>query len=524
MTTRHNDSPAAASADWLDSSELGRRLLDDAEALARTGSFVWRLADAEYRYTNGVALVLGLNSAQRHTADELLARVHPDDQRRVSRLVRFALRDNPVQPADFRWLNDKGEVVYLVGQLRVEGEGEQRCLYGSLLDISERRRIEEQMTQAQKLEAVGTLAGGVAHDFNNFLQVIGGHCDLLLGDKQLSQRSRMSIEEIGVAVSRCKDLTKKLLAFARKQHSIPSLNDVSEVVTSTVRMLRPLLGDDVTLHIQCSKVPCVVRIDPVNLQQVLVNLAVNARDAMPKGGDLQIIVDPVLVDDAKASLFGVSPGSYCRVAVSDSGMGMPDSVAARVFEPFFTTKPRGAGTGLGLSTVHGIVQEAAGAIKVSSELGKGSCFTILLPTTNSELMLPAQSTPPAATERATETILLVEDGDDVRKVTQLQLETAGYSVITAATGDEALRITAAYPNPIHLLLTDVMMPRMSGPELAEQLVQARPGLPVVFMSGYTERQVLRRTALTIDRVSLHKPFSLEELLGCVRAHITDKAQ
>jgi nitrogen-specific signal transduction histidine kinase len=393
------------------------------------------------------------------------------------------------------------------------------ALRGAVLDISERRRIEEQMVQTQKLEAVGTLAGGVAHDFNNFLQVIGGHCDLLRLDKGLVPRAQMSIEEIGVAVGRCKELTQKLLAFARKQHTAPTLNDIPTLVTSTVRMLRPLIGDDVLLEVDCSRVPCLVRIDPVQLQQVLVNLAVNARDAMPKGGVLRISVGVRVVDDQGASRLRVSPGNYCQIVVADTGTGMPEAIAARVFEPFFTTKPRGSGTGLGLSTVHGIVHDAGGSIALVSTVGSGTSFTVLLPMSNSELAMPAASVARKAVRDGTETILLVEDGDDVRRVTELQLQSAGYQVLAAADAETALRLAEEQPGPIHLLLTDVMMPRISGPELAQQLNQVRPGLPVVFMSGYTERQVLRRTALTHDRVSLHKPFSLDELLGCVRDHL-----
>jgi CheY-like chemotaxis protein len=262
-----------------------------------------------------------------------------------------------------------------------------------------------------------------------------------------------------------------------------------------------------------------VRIDPVHLQQVLVNLAVNARDAMPKGGVLRISVDHRQVDDAQASRLNVSPGNYCELVVTDSGIGMPDSIAARVFEPFFTTKPRGAGTGLGLSTVHGIVTDAGGSIDLFSTVGKGSAFTVLLPTSSSEPAFPAAAAKSVVSGGGTETILLVEDGEEVRRVTEMQLVSAGYDVVSAANGEAALQLAAEYEGQIHLLLTDVMMPRMSGPELAQRLVTLHPALPVIFMSGYTERQVLRRTSLSHDRVSLHKPFSLDELLTCVRQHL-----
>jgi two-component system, cell cycle sensor histidine kinase and response regulator CckA len=493
--------------------------------LAPIGSFVWRVGTGEYSWSEGLGRVLDFERGTAPPVEHLIERIHPEDRRRISRLLRFALRGNDVQPTEFRWLREHGEIRFLVAHVRAVHEGGALAsLRGAVLDVSERRRIEDQMLQTQKLEAVGTLAGGVAHDFNNFLQVIGGHCDLLMLNSRLlddskSQRARLSIEEIGVAVARCKELTQKLLAFARKQHAIPTLNDISALVTSTVRMLQPLIGDDVALEVQCSTLPCIVRIDPVHLQQVLVNLAVNARDAMPKGGALGISVDLRQVDDAQAARLGISPGNYCELVVADTGIGMPESVAARVFEPFFTTKPRGAGTGLGLSTVHGIVHDAGGSIDLVSTVGKGTTFTVLLPTSNSEPAFPAASNRPAPRTDGTETILLVEDGDEVRRVTEMQLQSAGYVVLPAANGEAALQLAAEHSGPIHLLLTDVMMPRMSGPELAQRLIGLRPGLPVVFMSGYTERQVLRRTALSHDRVSLHKPFSLDELLSCVREHL-----
>jgi CheY-like chemotaxis protein len=267
-----------------------------------------------------------------------------------------------------------------------------------------------------------------------------------------------------------------------------------------------------------------VRIDPVQLEQVLVNLAVNARDAMPRGGTLSIQVEPRSVDDQRATRLGVSPGIYCCLTVRDTGIGMPDFVAARIFEPFFTTKPKGAGTGLGLSTVFGIVHQAGGAIWVDSTLGQGSCFTLLLPTSSSEPALPRATAARVQLEHGTETILLVEDGDEVRAITQAQLEHAGYRVLSAGNGHDALHLAEHHVGPIHLALTDVMMPLMNGADLADKLVRQRPGLPVIFMSGYTERHMLRRTSLGQERVSLHKPFSLTELLLCVREHLDTRLE
>jgi two-component system cell cycle sensor histidine kinase/response regulator CckA len=371
------------------------------------------------------------------------------------------------------------------------------------------------LLQSQKLEAIGTLAGGVAHDFNNFLQVISGHCDLMRLGGELPDSCLDAVDEIQSATGRCRELTQQLLAFGRKQESAPTLNEIGTLVTSTAKMLERLIGDDIQLRIACSQ-PCLVRIDPLQFEQVLVNLAVNARDAMLTGGTLDMRVDQVSLDTQQADEIGIAPGPCCRLEVSDTGEGMPSEVTERIFEPFFTTKPQGVGTGLGLATVHGIVHQSGGAIWVESAPGEGSSFTLLFPLSTSEPALRRIATPRSGMNGGSETILLVEDGDAVRAVTRKQLETAGYRVIAMPSGRDAINAVAELDEAPDLLLSDVMMPGMNGTELAEKLHRAHPGLPVIFMSGYTERLVLRRAALPSSSVSLRKPFAFHELLLCVR--------
>jgi CheY-like chemotaxis protein len=263
----------------------------------------------------------------------------------------------------------------------------------------------------------------------------------------------------------------------------------------------------------------VVRIDPLQFEQVLVNLAINARDAMPNGGALEVSVDQSLLAEDEARRCSLQPGAFCRVRVRDSGIGMPPGVAERIFEPFFTTKPLGSGTGLGLSTVHGIVHQSNGAITVDSTEGAGTEFTLYFPLTHSEQSFPAVVGDAMESPGGSETLLLAEDGQQVRSVTQRQLERAGYRVLVAADGEEALNVARTYDGPIHLLVSDVMMPRMNGPELASKLEALHPKIKVVFMSGYTERMMMQRTKLSRELVRLHKPFSMNELLTSVRERL-----
>jgi signal transduction histidine kinase len=381
------------------------------------------------------------------------------------------------------------------------------------------RTLETQLAVSQRMEAVGRLAGGVAHDFNNILTAISGYADLLLADLPPSDDRRKDVEEIHQAAQRAASLTQQLLAFSRRQVLQPKVVDLNGLVRDIEKMLRRLIGEDIlfatVLHPRLGN----VRADPGQLEQVLVNLAVNSRDAMPDGGRLTIETRNVELDESYAADHpGVKPGRYVLLAVSDTGMGMDEETKARIFEPFFTTKVRGKGTGLGLATVYGIVQQTGGHIWPYSEPGKGTTMRVYLPRVD-EPADPIEK-PGAAPEelRGTETILLVEDEAQVRAVTRQLLERNGYTVLEARDGPSALALAEGSDGAtrVHLLLTDVIMPGMSGRDLATRLLAHRPDLRVVYMSGYTDDAVVRHGMLEPGLAYLEKPFRPATLLRKVR--------
>ncbi|MDB5309730.1 MAG: Blue-light-activated protein [Gemmataceae bacterium] len=370
-------------------------------------------------------------------------------------------------------------------------------------DLTERKRLEDQLRQAQKMEAVGQLAGGVAHDFNNLLTVINGYSELLMAEFPPSDRRRESVTAIREAGERAAGLTGQLLAFSRKAIVEPKVLDLNEVIDSTGKMLRRLIGEDITLTTVLSPALSRVRIDPGQVEQVIMNLAVNARDAMPRGGRLSIETADAEVRPGDPDL---PPTLHVRLAVSDTGCGMTDDVKAHIFEPFFTTKGPGSGTGLGLATVYGIVKQAGGHITAESQAGSGTTFTILLPAVP-EAAGPAGSGEIRLASRGTETVLLAEDEDGVRGLSRLALEMQGYTVLESGTGTDALRAAAAHPGPIHLLVTDVVMPDLGGRELADAVRARRPGVKVLYMSGYTDDAIVRRGVSRGIEAFLQKPFT-----------------
>jgi signal transduction histidine kinase len=383
--------------------------------------------------------------------------------------------------------------------------------------FDELSQTKDQLAHAQKMEAVGLLAGGVAHDFNNLLMVITGRSDLLLHRLAPEDPVRPDLELIKATGERAADLTRQLLAFSRKQMLQPKVLNLNVVVQGLARMLERLIGEDIELHAALDPALGLVKTDPGQIEQVLMNLAVNARDAMPDGGQLTIETSNVELDAAYAShRVGARPGPHVMLAVTDTGHGMDENTRARIFEPFFTTKEVGKGTGLGLSTVHGIINQSGGTIWVYSEPGKGTTFKIYLPRTEDDVerVDPRRVvTPPA---RGSETILLVEDEKGVRDLVRDVLETCGYTVLEARHGIEALAVARRHGGPIDLLLTDAVMPQMGGPELAECLVALQPGLKVLYMSGYTERTVVHHRVLDADVPYLQKPVTVEAVTRRVR--------
>ena len=457
----------------------------------------------------------GLGRAEQF--EQFLTRVHPDDRGRVSRAVRLAT-DSGWLDVDFRrwgsermtrWIQAKGR--------RQDGPG--RRLVGISIDITERRHLEAQFRQAQKMEVVGQLAGGIAHDFNNLLTVIKGNTELALSEVGGSTTGREVLQEALRATEHAAALTRQLLAFSRKEIVQPRTVDINEIILGMEQMVRRLIGENVTVSTHLARDAVATVADPGQIEQILVNLAVNARDAMPQGGRLSIETAHIVLDRPYLPEgVVVQAGTYVMLRVRDTGIGMESAVQSRVFEPFFTTKGPTKGTGLGLSTVYGIVKQAGGYIWVESEAGQGSTFTIYLPQAPPAAAEPELKPPePEPAVAASETILLVEDEGGVRRLACRILNRQGYRVIEASNGIEALEIAGQSDTLIDLLVTDLVMPRMGGRELAARVHEQRPAMKVLFMSGYTNDEVLRHDLLDPGVAFLPKPFSPRDLLNAVRA-------
>jgi PAS domain S-box-containing protein len=384
-----------------------------------------------------------------------------------------------------------------------------------LTQIKRAQHLEEQLRQAQKLESLGRLTGGVAHDFNNLLMVISSYTEMLDSKLGPDHPLRRNTQQVLTAATRAASLTQQMLAFSRKQVLSPQVLNLNTAVNDTATMLKRMIGEDIELKFLPSKLLWSVMADPGQMTQVLMNLGVNARDAMPKGGKLTIETHNVVVDAQTASRHpDFSPGSYVMIAVSDTGSGMTKDVQERIFEPFFTTKEKGKGTGLGLSTVYGIVKQSGGYIWVYSEVGKGSCFKLYFPKTEKSVTTVVPLQFPGSANRG-ETILLVEDEDSLRESVREYLRLCGYEVLEGANGQEALEVAERHLGAIHLLLTDVIMPKMNGPELAREL-SSREGMAVLFMSGYTDDAIVDHGVLEAGAAFLQKPFSLTTLGAKVR--------
>ncbi len=382
-------------------------------------------------------------------------------------------------------------------------------------DITERKRLEEELRQSQKLEAVGQLAGGIAHDFNNLLTVIEGYADMIRADQAPEDAHRESAQEILLAAQRAASLTRQLLAFSRRQILQPIRLNLNANVTSTQRMLSRLLGENIQIHTALAYGLWDVFADPGQMDQILVNLAVNARDAMPSGGVLTI--ETANVECGARFTMDLADGEYVRLSLSDNGQGMDEETQRHIFEPFFTTKEVGHGTGLGLSTVYGIVKQSGGHVQVSSQPGKGSSFSIYLPRAASVAPSAAREVVgPALAQHGGETILVMDDDENVRHLVASMLKSSGYRVIAPATPHEALRICGEFSTPLDLLLTDMVLPETDGAQIAEKALAVRPDLRVLFMSGYTEHPVLRLPALDSGAPFIQKPFTKAALTAKVR--------
>jgi len=446
----------------------------------------------------------------------------PEDVPRLSALARDA---RPGVIAYGVWKHRKKDGTFIeadiTGQtLEVRGR---RCMIVYAQDVTGQKLLEDQLRHAQKMEAVGRLAGGVAHDFNNLLSVILSYADIALESLPPGHPLRDDIAEVARAGRRATELTRQLLAFSRRQVLQPKVVDLNESLAGMQKMLARVLGEDIEMRVDAGEALWKVKVDPGQLEQVVMNLVVNARDAMPDGGTLTIETRNVEFDEASACLHpGTRPGPHVSLAVSDDGVGMDEATKARVFEPFFTTKDPGRGTGLGLSTVFGIVQQSGGSIVVDSAPGEGTTFEICFPRCEERSSRPSAPPPSTRARVGKETILLTEDDEQLRDLVGAILRRKGYEVLAAATPADALRLSEQHAGPIHLLLTDVVMPGMNGRQLAERVRTARPDTRVLFVSGYAGGAAVHQGLLCEGTAFLPKPITPEAILREVRALLDEE--
>ena len=446
-------------------------------------------------------------------------RVHPDDRERVAENEKEFERTGKPLRQEYRMIARDGHVLWFRDeaiQLRRDAD-RPPLMQGVLHDITDQKRLEDQLRQAQKMEAVGRLAGGVAHDFNNLLMVIQGHTSLLSERLPDGSAERRSVDQIQKSSERAAALTRQLLAFSRMQVMQPRVLDLNGVVADTGKMLRRVIGEHIELILRYDSGLGRVKADPGQIEQVLLNLVVNARDAMPSGGKLVIETCNLLIDEAAARrTSSLHPGSYVVLSVSDTGVGIDPETQSHIFEPFFTTKEQGKGTGLGLATVYGIVQQSGGHITVYSQPGQGATFRLYFPRVEEPADRGSGVRPRPKMPKGSETILLAEDETEVRELAREALRRGGYAVLEAPDGAAALRLAEAFTGTIHLLLTDVVMPNLGGPDLAARLLEMRPGLKVLYMSGYSEFISSGHGDIGPFTYFLQKPFSLESLGRKVR--------
>jgi PAS domain S-box-containing protein len=445
--------------------------------------------------------------------------VHPEDREHVIERCRKAIAEGRDYSFRYRAMAANGKTIWLQDIVRVVRDdlGRIRQLRGVMVDVTAHQQLEEEFRQAQKMEAVGRLAGGVAHDFNNLLTIISGYAqlsqDILGPDDQL----RPYVDEILKAGDRASGLVCRLLAFTRRQSMEPQVLDLNSVVKSTEKMMRRLIGEDIEVVTVLPPDLGTVRSDPAQLEQVLINLAVNSRDAMPNGGKLIIETANVDLDQAYAEThLAVTPGPHVMLAVSDTGCGMEAYTCAHIFEPFFTTKEKGKGTGLGLATVYGAIKQSGGNIWVYSEPGRGTTFKIYLPRVVASLEPAPAKVLRASQPQGSETILLVEDEEGIRSLVLGILRAHGYTVLEAGRPLEALAISKKFEGPIHLLFTDVVMPQMSGRDVAEKICASRKNTKVLYMSGYTDQAIAHHGVLNPGVPFLQKPFTPAALTQKVR--------
>ncbi|HEX6693454.1 MAG TPA: PAS domain S-box protein [Longimicrobiales bacterium] len=511
------------SADELRIAEERFRMLASATSDA---IWDWDIGTGHVWWSEGAEEMFGLQPGELSSIDSWTERIHPDDRARVMADVERALEPGgALYRSEFRFLHGEGSYITVLDRARVITDESGRALrmIGGMSDLTDVKRLEGQLLHSQKMESVGRLAGGIAHDFNNLLTVILGTVDLALTTMNPADPLIADLGEIRNAAQRAGGLTQQLLAFSRRQVLQPRVLDLNTAIGDTIAMLRRLIGEDVELRFNPGPDVWSVRADPGQLEQVLMNLAVNARDAMPDGGLLTISTRNVVIDEVfMASSAVARPGPHVAITVTDTGIGMDAVTRSHAFEPFFTTKKVGEGTGLGLPTVYGIVEQSGGSIDLYSEPGHGTTFRIFLP--RAEAGGEARENEVAVQPgRGSGTIMLVEDESAVRRLTERVLKAAGYTVISCESGAEALSALDRSRTPIQLLLTDVVMPLMNGPELARRITAASPATRVLFMSGYTDDAMVKHGVHSGRTRFLEKPFTVGELTEAVHAALTEHA-
>ncbi len=506
-------------------SELSRRerMLADAQRIAGVGSFYWEKSTGKLEWSAEMYRICGVDPATPPTIALHDSRVHPEDRARVIAARERALETGVVEPYEYRLIRASDgatrHVLAMGEALPAAGEDE-RGFLGTTLDVTARRELEADLVQSRKLEAVGRLAGGIAHDFNNVLTAIIGNVELVARETREDSTASVCLRAIRAASERASNLTRQLLSFARRQIVFPRVVEPNPLIEAVAELLRPLLGEEIRLELSLAGDAWPIRIDVGQFEQLLVNLAVNARDAMPSGGRLTVQTDNVAVDLARGP-FELPCGDYVRVQVTDTGHGIPTELQAHVFEPFFTTKPAGRGTGLGLATCHGIVKQSGGHIELASAAGRGTRVIVFLPRASGSREVEREPRSFGTIPRGDETVLVVEDDPMVRSLAVLRLSDLGYRVLDAGTGDEAMFLLRSHAGRIDVLFTDVALPDVRGPDIAATLHETRPETRVLYTSGYAEDAALTGVAGRAEARFLCKPYTAASLGAAVRNAIDD---
>ena len=497
------------------------------QVIASSGAVIYQLRVVNDTVTldwisDNVTRILGYEAQEAYLPGWWSENLHPEDRERIMSISASHLSADTIR--EYRFRHKDGTYLWIRDEVRILPckVGTTTEIVAAMMDITGQHKLEEQLRQAQKMDAVGRLAGGVAHDFNNLLTIILGECELSLEGLRPDGPMFSSFEEIKKAGERAALLTAQLLMFSRKQLFEPTTFSLNEIMNGMSSMFQRLIGEDVELKMRPAADLAFVTADRGQIEQVLVNFVVNARDAMPEGGTIVVESSNVELDpDYAVTHASVSPGKYVMLAVSDTGTGMSDEVKARLFEPFFTTKEPGKGTGLGLATSDGIIRKFGGHIDVYSKVGTGTTMKVYLPVSAAAGKI-IESRNVQASARGHETILVVEDEASVRAIAARMLSALGYTVLIAADGDEALRLLSGHPETVHLLLTDVVLPKMSGRELAELVRAMRPKIKVLFASGYTDDVILQHRLIQHDIALLNKPYTAESLARKVRETLSQE--